>query len=95
VYNTPVDKLVWDVGHQGYSQDPDRQARAAEYHSTVSRIVGIPEERERIRYLWRGARHPLPSRGLWLVARDMRVTNHSVVAIIGDGGMTGGLAYEA
>ncbi len=98
VYNTPVDKLVWDVGHQGYIHKILTGRR--ELLPTIRQYKGLsgflkPGESE---YDTFGAGHASTSISAaygMAVARDMQGQDHSVVAVIGDGGMTGGLAYEA
>jgi 1-deoxy-D-xylulose-5-phosphate synthase len=98
VYNTPVDKLVWDVGHQGYIHKILTGRR--ERLNTIRQHHGLsgflkPGESE---YDTFGAGHASTSISAaygMAVARDMKGEDHSVVAIIGDGGITGGLAYEA
>lgn len=98
VYNTPVDKLVWDVGHQGYIHKiiTGRRERLA----TIRQYKGLsgflkPSESE---YDTFGAGHASTSISAALglaTARDLKGEDHCVVAVIGDGGLTGGLAYEA
>jgi len=98
VYNTPVDKLIWDVGHQGYIHKiltgrRDQLASIRQYGGISGFLK--PSESE---YDCFGAGHASTSVSAALgmaVARDLRNEDHSVVAIIGDGGMTGGLAFEA
>lgn len=98
VYNTPVDKLVWDVGHQGYIHKilTGRRERLV----TIRQYKGLsgflkPSESE---YDTFGAGHASTSISAALglaTARDLKGEDHCVVAVIGDGGLTGGLAYEA
>lgn len=98
VYNTPEDKLVWDVGHQGYIHKllTGRRERLA----TIRQFQGLSGflKRGESEYDSFGAGHASTSISAALgmaVARDLRGENHNVVAVIGDGGMTGGLAFEA
>ncbi|MCX6601137.1 MAG: 1-deoxy-D-xylulose-5-phosphate synthase [bacterium] len=98
VYDTPRDKLVWDVGHQGYIHKilTGRRERLA----TIRQYGGLSGflKRGESEYDTFGAGHASTSISAALgmaVARDLHGEDHSVVAIIGDGGMTGGLAYEA
>jgi 1-deoxy-D-xylulose-5-phosphate synthase len=98
VYNTPTDKLVWDVGHQGYIHKILTGRRGL--LATIRHYKGLsgflkPGESE---YDTFGAGHASTSISAAMgmaVARDMQAQDHSVVAVIGDGGMTGGLAFEA
>lgn len=98
VYNTPVDKLVWDVGHQGYIHKLLTGRR--ERLSTIRQYQGLSGflKRGESEFDAFGAGHASTSISAALgmaVARDLRGEEHSVVAVIGDGGMTGGLAFEA
>ncbi len=98
VYNTPTDKLVWDVGHQGYIHKILTGRR--EQLSTIRQYKGLSGflKRNESEYDTFGAGHASTSLSAaygMAVARDMQGEKHSVVAIIGDGGMTGGLAFEA
>ncbi|MCB1058939.1 MAG: 1-deoxy-D-xylulose-5-phosphate synthase [Calditrichaeota bacterium] len=98
VYNTPEDRIVWDVGHQGYIHKilTGRRDKLA----TIRRKGGLSGflKRTESEYDAFGAGHASTSLSAALgmaVARDMKKQDHSVVAVIGDGGMTGGLAFEA
>lgn len=98
VYNTPEDRIVWDVGHQGYIHKilTGRRDRLA----TIRRMGGLSGflKRNESEYDCFGAGHASTSLSAaygMAVARDMKGEKHSVVAVIGDGGMTGGLAFEA
>ena len=97
VFDTPKDLLIWDVGHQCY---PHKivTGRRDSFH-TLRQDDGISgfckiEESE---YDVFGAGHASTSISAALGmarARDLKGEKHCVVAIIGDGAMTGGLAYE-
>jgi 1-deoxy-D-xylulose-5-phosphate synthase len=98
VYNTPADKLLWDVGHQGYIHKILTGRR--DQLDTIRRYGGISGflKRTESEYDCFGAGHASTSISAAMgmaVARDMKKEDNSVVAIIGDGGMTGGLAFEA
>ncbi|RMH73793.1 MAG: 1-deoxy-D-xylulose-5-phosphate synthase [Gemmatimonadetes bacterium] len=98
VYNPPEDKLVWDVGHQGYVHKILTGRRDA--LKTIRRYGGISGflKRSESEYDVFGAGHASTSISAGLgfaVARDILGQHHHVVSIIGDGAMTGGLAYEA
>lgn len=98
VFDTPHDKLIFDVGHQGY---PHKilTGRRDKLH-TIRQKGGLsgflkPSESE---YDAFGAGHASTSISAALgiaTARDMKGENFKVAAIIGDGSMTGGLAFEA
>ncbi len=98
VFNTPKDKLVFDVGHQGYPHKIITGRK--ELLHTIRQKGGIsgflkPSESE---YDAFGAGHASTSISAALgiaLARDFNGEDFKSVAIIGDGAMTGGLAYEA
>ncbi len=97
VYDTPKDKLVWDVGHQGYAHKilTGRKDKL----NTIRQYGGLcgflnPNESE---YDVFGAGHASTSISAAFgiaSARDVKKEDYKVVAIIGDGAMTGGLAFE-
>ncbi|MBN1576054.1 MAG: 1-deoxy-D-xylulose-5-phosphate synthase [Chitinispirillaceae bacterium] len=96
-YNTPVDKLVWDVGHQAYAHKiiTGRRARFASLRQ-FNGISGFPRTEESI-YDASSSGHASASISTALgmaVARDLRGEKYTVVAIIGDGSLSGGLAFE-
>ncbi|NOZ74363.1 MAG: 1-deoxy-D-xylulose-5-phosphate synthase [FCB group bacterium] len=97
VYDTPVDKIIWDTGHQGYAHKI-LTGRFKEF-PTIRRYKGISGflKRTESEYDVFGAGHASTSISAALglaVARDQKGEDHKVVAVIGDGAMTGGLAYE-
>lgn len=98
VFNTPTDKIVWDTGHQGYPHKILTGRR--ELLHTIRHKGGISGflKRSESPYDNYGAGHASTSISAALgmaVARDLNQKNHKVIAVIGDGAMTGGLAYEA
>ena len=104
VYNTPIDKLVWDVGHQTYGHKILTERR--EKMSTIRKqdgLAGFPNRSES-EYDTFGVGHSSTSisaaLGMSLAARlkGLQASTEpaeKVVAIIGDGALTAGLAYEA
>ncbi len=97
VFDTPHDKLVWDVGHQAY---PHKilTGRRDVFH-TIRQLNGISGflKQSESEYDTFGAGHASTSISAALgiaAARDFAGENYKVVAIIGDGAMTGGMAYE-
>ncbi len=97
VYNSPVDKLIWDVGHQAYAHKiiTGRQKEFANMR-TKNGISGFLKRDESPHDIF-GAGHASTSISAALGfahARDWNNTNEQVIAIIGDGAMTGGLSYE-
>ena len=98
VFQTPKDKLVWDTGHQGY---PHKILTGRKHLLPTIRkkggISGFLKRSESIYDVF-GAGHASTSISAALgiaTARDLMKKDFHVVAIIGDGAMTGGLAYEA
>lgn len=97
VYNTPEDKLVFDVGHQAYAHKiitGRREAFAG--NRTREGISGFPKRSESI-YDAFGVGHSSTSISAALgmaEAAKQKGTHEKVVALIGDGSLTGGLAFE-
>ena len=97
VYDTPFDKLIWDVGHQAYAHKIITERRDLfPTNRKMGGISGFPRMAES-KYDAFGAGHSSTSIsaafGLAKAAELQGIDNH-VVAIIGDGAMTGGLAFE-
>ncbi len=97
-FNTPDDKLVWDVGHQGYPHKV-LTGRKDRMH-TLRQEGGLSGflKRTESEYDTFGAGHAATSISAALgmaAARDIKGQEHKVVAIIGDGSLGSGLAYEA
>ena len=97
-FETPRDKLIWDTGHQGYIHKilTGRNERL----STIRKKDGLAPflRRDESEYDHFGAGHAATSISAALgmaIARDLNGDDFSVVAIIGDGAMGSGLAYEA
>lgn len=98
VFNTPDDKLLWDVGHQGYIHKILTGRK--ETLKTIRQYGGISGFLKRIEseYDVFGAGHASTSLSAALgvaAGRDFLRKKFKVVGIIGDGSMTGGMAYEA
>jgi len=97
VYNTPDDLLVWDVGHQAYGHKI-LTGRRDNFHTNrkYEGLSGFPKRTESP-YDTFGVGHSSTSisAGLGMsVARDLLKKDQQVVAVIGDGAMTAGLAFE-
>ena len=97
VYNSPFDKLIWDVGHQAYSHKiltgRREEFKDMRKQNGISGFLKISENKHDIF----GAGHASTSISAALGfahSRDMNNDSNQVIAIIGDGAMTGGLAYE-
>jgi len=96
-YNSPIDKLIWDVGHQAYAHKIITGRR--DQFKTLRQKDGISGflKREESPHDAIGAGHSTTSISSALGiahARDHNKDDFNVVSIIGDGAMTGGLAYE-
>ena len=97
VYDTPLDRIVWDVGHQAYAHKIITERRDAFLANRKREgISGFPRMAES-RYDSFGAGHASVSISAafgMAKAIEMRGGKEHVVAVIGDGAMTGGLAFE-
>ena len=99
VFNTPYDLVVWDTGHQAYPHKILTGRKEA--LKKIRRLNGISGflKRNESEYDAFGAGHATTSISAALgmaVARDLnKEPNRKVIAVIGDGAMTGGMAYEA
>ena len=98
VFNTPNDRLIWDVGHQAYPHKilTGRRDRIRTLRQGGG-LSGFTRRSESV-YDPFGAAHSSTSisAGLGMaVARDLAGGNNHVIAVIGDGAMSAGMAYEA
>lgn len=97
LFHTPEDKIVWDVGHQSYAHKIISGRK--ELFSTIRQhkgISGFPKIAES-EYDAYGVGHASTAISAALgmaCARDLQHKNHKVIAVVGDGALTGGLAYE-
>jgi 1-deoxy-D-xylulose-5-phosphate synthase len=98
VFDTPRDRLVWDVGHQGY---PHKILTGRnERFDTIRQKDGLSGflKRDESEYDTFGAGHAATSISAALgmaTARDLLGEDYKVIAVIGDGSLTSGMAYEA
>lgn len=98
VFNSPQDKIVWDVGHQCYIHKilTGRKDAFCKIR-TLGGISGFPKRSESEHDSY-GTGHSSTSISAALgmaFARDIKKEKHAVLAVIGDGSLTGGMAYEA
>src|SRR4249920_3145303 len=98
IFDTPTDKLIWDVGHQAYPHKilTGRRDRIRTLR-TGGGLSGFTKRSES-EYDAFGAAHSSTSISAALgmaVARDLDGQSHNVIAVIGDGAMSAGMAYEA
>ncbi|MCL1632576.1 1-deoxy-D-xylulose-5-phosphate synthase [Sporolactobacillus sp. CPB3-1] len=98
IFNSPTDKLVWDVGHQTYVHKiltgrGDRFDTLRQFNG----LCGFPKRNESEHDVWEtGHSSTSLSAALGMaVARDLKHEHFNVVAVIGDGALTGGMALEA
>ena len=97
-FNLPEDKMIWDVGHQSYTHKIlTGRKDGFDTLRTYGGMAGFPKtEESECDCFNTGHSSTSISAGLGFVAaRDLKGTNESVISIIGDGSLTGGLAYEA
>ena len=97
-FNLPEDKIIWDVGHQSYTHKLLTGRR--EGFDTLRKyggMSGFPKRKESdCDSFDTGHSSTSISAGLGLVkARDIQKQDHSIISVIGDGSLTGGMAYEA
>lgn len=96
--NLPQDKIVWDVGHQSYTHKLLTGRRSGfESLRKYGGMSGFPKRKEsECDCFDTGHSSTSISAGLGLVkARDLRNEEHTIISVIGDGSLTGGMAYEA
>ena len=96
--NLPEDKIIWDVGHQSYTHKLLTGRRDGfETLRKYGGMSGFPKRKEsNCDAFDTGHSSTSISAGLGLVkARDLKGEKHTVVSVIGDGSLTGGMAYEA
>lgn len=98
VYDTPYDRIVWDVGHQAYSHKI-LTGRKERFHTNrqFGGLAGFPNpaESEYDAFIAGHASNSISAALGMAVASSLKNEHRHVVAVIGDGSMTGGLAYEA
>ena len=98
VFDSPRDKILWDVSHQSYIHKLvtgrlDRFGTLRQYQG----IAGFthPAESEHDHFHWGHASTSISAAVGMATARDLLGEKHEVIAVIGDGALTGGMAYEA
>ena len=96
--NLPEDKVIWDVGHQSYTHKI-LSGRMAEFDELrqYGGLSGFPKRKESPYDSFdTGHSSTSISAGLGIaLGRDIRGEDYRVVSVIGDGALTGGMAYEA
>jgi len=97
VFNSPVDKFIWDVGHQSYvhkllTNRKDRFDTLRQYQG----LCGFTNRDESEHDHWNCGHGgtSITAASAFAQARDLNKQDHAVIAIIGDGSMTSGMAFE-
>lgn len=98
LFDSPRDKFLWDVGHQCYVHKlltgrRDLFPTLRQYRG----LCGFPKMRESEHDVWETGHSSTSLSGAigMAIARDLQGLDHKVIAIIGDGALTGGMAFEA
>ncbi len=98
IFNTPVDKIIWDVGHQCYPHKiltgRKEELLTIRKYKGISGFLKIDESE----YDVFGAGHSSTSISAALgmcIARDSKKEGYKIISVIGDGGITAGMSYEA
>ncbi len=98
VFDSPYDKIIWDVGHQSYVHKIIT-GRKDKFHTLrqYKGISGFPKKGESPHDIFEtGHSSTSISAGLgYALARDIKEEKNEVISVIGDGAMTGGMAFEA
>jgi len=98
VFNTPYDKIIWDVGHQTYTHKilTGRKNKMSSLRQ-LNGISGFPKRNESVFDVFdTGHSSTSVSAAMGMArARDLNNEDYEIVAVIGDGALTGGMAFEA
>lgn len=98
VFDLPKDKIIWDVGHQSYTHKI-LTGRKGQFHTLrqYGGLSGFPKTKESGCDCFNtGHSSTSISAGLGLAAaRDLKAEDYKVISVIGDGALTGGMAFEA
>lgn len=97
-FNSPIDKIIWDVGHQAYVHKilTGRANRFDELRQYKG-LCGFPKRSESDHDVWEtGHSSTSLSAAMGMaLARDLKGSDENIIAVIGDGALTGGMALEA
>lgn len=98
VFDSPKDKMIWDVGHQSYVHKI-LTGRAAAFDGLrrMGGISGFPKREESVHDMFDTGHssNSISAAMGYAAARDLSGEDYSVISVIGDGALTGGMAYEA
>ena len=98
VFDPPTDRIIWDVGHQAYTHKIlSGRKEALRTMRTLGGLSGFPKKSESpFDAFDTGHSSTSISAGLGIAqARDLKGEDYSVISVIGDGALTGGMAFEA
>lgn len=98
LFDSPKDKIIWDVGHQAYVHKIlTGRANKFDVLRKFRGLSGFPKRSESEHDIWEtGHSSTSLSAAMGLaLSRDLKKENHRIIAVIGDGAMTGGMALEA
>ena len=97
VYKSPEDRFLWDVGHQSYIHKI-LTGRGDQFESLrqYKGLCGFPKRNESEHDIWETGHSSTSLSGAMgmAIARDLKNENHSILPIIGDGALTGGMAWK-
>lgn len=98
VFDSPKDKIIWDVGHQAYVHKI-LTGRAKDFDTLrqLDGLSGFPKSKESVHDIYDTGHSSVSisaAAGL-AAARDLKKENNEIIAVIGDGSLTGGMAFEA
>ncbi len=98
VFESPRDKIIWDVGHQSYVHKIlTGRAKGFDHLRQMDGLSGFPKAKESEHDVFdtgHSSTSVSAAAGM-AAARDLKGEDHEVIAVIGDGSLTGGMAYEA
>ena len=97
IFDSPKDRIIWDVGHQSYVHKIlTGRAEGFDTLRQFNGMSGFPKERESEHdaYDTGHSSVSISAAAGMAAARDLKGENYDVIAVIGDGSLTGGLAYE-
>ncbi len=98
VFHSPTDKIVWDVGHQSYTHKlltgRKQHFASLRQHGGISGFPD-PDESSHDTFSAGHASTSISASVGMAIARDLAGDTYDIVAVIGDGGLTGGMAFEA
>src|SRR5690554_2388208 len=97
VFNSPKDKIIFDVGHQSYTHKIlTGRAKAFSSLRQYKGLSGFPKAKESIHDVWETGHSStsISAAGGFVYARDYLKENYNVIAVIGDGSLNSGLALE-